>query len=87
VPRCRCESLRVGCTTFSPLVGGSSCCGGREAQLLRRIRVMGPELSLLAKFLARFVYEQAEGRSTCSGGHHYSHRRNNTLWYLTFQSC
>jgi hypothetical protein len=35
---------------------------------------MRPEVSLLVEFLARSVYDQVEGRSTCSGGHQHRHR-------------
>jgi hypothetical protein len=82
VPWCRSESFRVRCTTFNPWSAGSNCCGCREAQLLRRVRVMRPEVSLLVEVLARSVYNQVEGRSTCFD-HRWPTRRR---VHLTLQS-
>jgi hypothetical protein len=53
---------------YSLLWEGSSCRACREVKLLRRVRVMRPEVSPLVEFLARSVYAQVEGRSTCSVG-------------------
>jgi hypothetical protein len=48
----------------------------------RSLRELG---AVTVEFLACSVYNQVAGRSTCSGGHHSSHRRKSTIWYLTLR--